>query len=475
MEPLFPFQEIGAQWLTTKKYALLADEMRLGKSAQSIAACNTALSLGLVTTPILVLCPAVARLNWIREWQKFSPSEKTYFAVLRGSEIESANGCDVVVCSYDLLLDNAVNSWMLSRDWGVLILDEVHYLKEARAARSKKVFGKAGLVHRAQRVWALSGTPTPNNNAELWILLFVFGITRLSYEDFVARYCETVEIPIPTPRGGTLYRTAVTGGKNIRELRDLLAPHLLRRKREEVLKDLPKINVSHVAVEQAPVDIARWWKSVMLGNDTEEQIRALIQREQAAIDALVQVGGEGSTCVDMLPSMMASVKTCRRYVGLSKVPAIVAILTEELRAKAYDKIVLFAWHRDVMVALEEGLKEFFPLKVYGGTPPEKKDLHLRKFQTQAKFRVFIGQIAACGTAIELSAAHEVAFVESSWVPSDNAQAAMRVHNIVQTQPVNVRFFGAADTSDEKIQMVLRRKTRDILALFDTPSKESLFS
>jgi SNF2 family DNA or RNA helicase len=72
----------------------------------------------------------------------------------------------------------------------------------------------------------------------------------------------------------------------------------------------------------------------------------------------------------------------------------------------------------------------------------------------------------------------VAFIECSWVPSDNAQAAMRVHNIIQKEPVNVRFFGLADTSDEKVQQVLRRKTRDIVALFDEKNpltKEQLFS
>ena len=447
--------------------------MRLGKSAQAITASDC-----VGATRILVLCPAVARINWTREFMKFSARAIPSISLLSGHQWKPVPSPGIVTCSYDLLLNNAVFAWLSSIKWNVLILDEVHYLKEATAERTKRVFGKTGLVHVAQRCWGLSGTPTPNNNAELWILCYVFGITKLSYDEWVERYCETVELPIRTKNGGILYRTAIIGGKNIEELKALLKPHMLRRRRDQVLKDLPAINISHVAVESAEVDLARWWPSVMLGHDTEADIKALINAEQLAIDAAVGAMGRGDYAPDMLNAMAGKTKTCRRYTGLSKVPPIVELVSKELEAGAYQKIVLFAWHRDVIFALEEGFKKFHPLTLFGGTPPEKRDKRIQQFQTVPMYRVFIGQIKACGLAIELSAAWEVGMVESSYVPGDNAQAVMRVHNIKQTQPVNVRFFGAADTSDEKVQQVLRRKTRDILALFDEPDppkREDIFS
>jgi SNF2 family DNA or RNA helicase len=87
-------------------------------------------------------------------------------------------------------------------------------------------------------------------------------------------------------------------------------------------------------------------------------------------------------------------------------------------------------------------------------------------------RVFIGQIQAAGVAIDLSMSHEVAFLEASWVPGENAQAAMRVHHLKQTHPVNIRFFSLADSVDERVQAILRRKTRDLTALFDEPATVS---
>ena len=297
MDPLYPFQEDGAQWLASKKYALLADEMRLGKSAQAISACTS-----LMAGSILVLCPAVARLNWLREFDKFTVNAPRSLALLSGAIPSERLLPPIVTVSYDLLLNNDIFSLLSSRRWSVLILDEVHYLKEATAERTKRVFGKTGLVHKAERCWGWSGTPTPNNNAELWILCYVFGITKLSYEDWVARYCETVELPIRTKKG-TIWRTAITGGKNIPELKALLVPHMLRRRRAEVLKDLPAINISHVAVEPAEVDLARWWPSVMLGHDTEDDIKALINAEQLAIDAAVCAMGRGDNAPDMLQAM----------------------------------------------------------------------------------------------------------------------------------------------------------------------------
>jgi SWI/SNF-related matrix-associated actin-dependent regulator of chromatin subfamily A-like protein 1 len=111
------------------------------------------------------------------------------------------------------------------------------------------------------------------------------------------------------------------------------------------------------------------------------------------------------------------------------------------------------------------------MTLYGETPPDKRERHIRCFQNKPKYRVIICNIQAAGTAITLTAAHQVAFAEVSWVPAENAQAAMRVHRIGQTHPVTVRFFGLAGSSDEQVARVLRRKTRDLTAIFDETAPE----
>jgi hypothetical protein len=79
--------------------------------------------------------------------------------------------------------------------------------------------------------------------------------------------------------------------------------------------------------------------------------------------------------------------------------------------------------------------------------------------------VFIGQIVAAGTNIDLSVADEALFVEASWVPGENAQAAARLQNVNKNRPITATFVALADSIDERIQTTLRRKTKDLTALF----------
>lgn len=443
---LFPYQKVGAEWLATKKYALLADEMGLGKSAQAIRACDL-----ISAKRVAVLCPAVARLNWLREFEKFSITSRRVSAILTSSSLPEDSSCWVT--SYDLLASSAaLRSRMVGMSWDVLICDESHYLKNPKANRTKAVFG--ALAARAAHVWCLSGTPAPNNSSELYPLLRTFGLFNGDYWAFIKRFCVTVD---------TVYGTQIVGSKNTPELKALIAPVLLRRRKDEVLKDLPPIMFHDVVVEPGPVDYDRWFTEM-----GQPMPRQRFDREMgemhAALDAVVNLTGLGRDGVATLGSVAPHVQMLRRYTGLQKVPPVVEMISAELDAKAYEKIVIFAIHQNVIEELQERLRPFGAVKIYGGTPPTKRDAHVRKFQNDPRCRVFIGQVVAAGVAITLTAADQVAFVESSWVPAENAQAVMRVHRIGQSKPVTARFFSLANSSDEKVQKVLRRKTKDMVWL-----------
>src|SRR5690554_4911042 len=101
--------------------------MGLGKTAQVIRACDL---LGL--NRILVVCPAVARVNWLREFEKFSTTSRPAVAVM--GQRERIGDKSLVVCSYDLTRSTAIRSQLSrSRRWDVLVLDECHYLKAPAA------------------------------------------------------------------------------------------------------------------------------------------------------------------------------------------------------------------------------------------------------------------------------------------------------------------------------------------------------
>ena len=437
-EPLFPYQQEGARWLTSKSHALLADEMGLGKSAQAIAAVDALAS----PNPTLVLCPAVARINWSREFAKFSKHGWRGNVLLTGASAFDPSA-PTTICSYDLATANAaVLSSLSSVQWGSLILDESHYLKSTDTKRTLAVLGKGGLVHRAVRTWALSGTPAPNYPNELWPVLYTFGATRLMYEQFVERYCVTRHTP---------YGTKICGGRNISELRARIAPWILRRRKAEVMTDLPPILFSGMVVEAGPVP-----EGYIPAGDLESM--AELEPKVAARldpDALPTAGAVNS-----------EVRSWHRWVGLQKVEPVAELISAELAAGGYRKIVLFAVHRGVIAELKKRLAPFGAVSLHGGMTPEKRDASIRRFMSRDDCRVFIGQTTAAGTAISLTAAYQVVFVECDWVPATNQQAAMRVHRIGQTMPVTVRVIGLAGSLDERIQETLRRKTRVLTELFD---------
>jgi SWI/SNF-related matrix-associated actin-dependent regulator 1 of chromatin subfamily A len=266
-------------------------------------------------------------------------------------------------------------------------------------------------------------------------------------------------------------RHQITGARvsAIPELKELISPLMLRRKKDEVLTDLPPIHYQQVLVDPGLVDIEVESSMVhyVFPIDRRKELAAKLRNEEMILRSTF--GNESlmkNKNILALEALSQSVSTLRRYNGLQKVEPVADMIIEELTNKAYEKIVVFAIHRDCIEGLRQKLRKFKPVTLYGGTPPENRQKHIDSFQKDPKCRVFIGNIQAAGTAITLTAAHQVLFLEQSWVPGDNAQAAMRCHRIGQKKPVTVRFVGIANTIDEKISTVLQRKAYELTRIFD---------
>jgi SNF2 family DNA or RNA helicase len=420
---LFPYQETGAAWLAKVGRGLLADEMGLGKSAQAIVAAQR---LNPAPT-VAVVCPASLRENWYREFERFWDGLPSY---------------DLHVESYDKVARGELGD----REYDVLILDEAHYLKNHKAKRTQAILGrkcdgKGGLVARAKHVFALTGTPTPNNPSELWPLaraLFPEAIWNLkterpmAYWTFTERYCVVRD---------TGFGLKIIKGRNVAELRERLGPHVLRRRKEEVLQDLPPIRFEMLPVEGK-----------------------LTLPPDGKVDAALVADILEAKGVDGLAEIAPHVASLRRLTGLAKVGPVIEWVKEWLEGGG-QKLVLFAHHRDVILALEEGLGAGVA-SVTGATTPLLRQEAIDDFQNDPGCRVFIGQLQAAGTGLTLTAASDLLFVETSWVPAENQQAAMRIHRIGQRNACLVRVASLAGSIDEDIQEALKRKLTDIRKLFD---------
>lgn len=420
MPDLFPYQVDGARWLAsaTSKGRLLADEPGLGKTAQAIAACD---ALGSALA-VAVIAPASVQDNWYREFRRFS-----------------TKGHLVRVDSYDKVVRGGHDD---TGHWDVLILDEAHYLKNAKAKRTQAILGKGGLVERADHVLLLTGTPTPNHPAELWPALnaVMSDAIRnektgkpLAYWPFVQRYCKTRD---------NGFGIEITGGKNLAELRERLAPFVLRRKKADVLKDLPPIRF-------AELPLASDFKMT-------PEIAALIPDVEKALE---QDGVAG------LAKIAPHVATLRRITGLAKVNPASEWIRDQIEG-GMRKLVVFAYHREVLQALAvDAARHGIDYACITGDTTNRQN-EVDRFQNIGKCRLFLGQITAAGTGINLTAASDLLLVESDWTPANNEQAIMRIHRVGQSNGCLVRVATLAGSIDERIQRAVIRKLETIDQLWN---------
>jgi SWI/SNF-related matrix-associated actin-dependent regulator 1 of chromatin subfamily A len=424
---LYTYQRAGVDHLlaSASKLAYLADDMGLGKTLQAVTTCDE-----LEAEDILVVCPASVRVNWSREIERFQADDSVPINVmLKTDDLLPEWGW--VIASYEWVRANADR--LKQRDWDVIVLDEAHYVKSPDAARTKAIAGTRGLMKCAKRVLALSGTPMVNNAAELWTLLNAGApdvIDGMSYWQFASRYCHVVENRFGKQIGNNKKACAA-------ELRERIAPVFLRRTKEEVLDDLPPVRFDTLFVEGAvpPVD-----------EETAKEIAAILEQVETGMS---------------LGPVSDAVATVRRLTGMAKVDAVADVVAADSEAS---KIIVAAYHRSVIDRLLERLPTAVVL--HGGVTADARQEAIDRFQNDDAVRVFIGQITAAGVGVNLTAASNVVFCESSWTPADNAQMAARAHRIGQKNPVLVRFATLAGSIDEQIQKVVVRKARDFADLFE---------
>lgn len=456
----FSYQVDGAKWLTENNYCLLADDMGLGKSRQCVMA-----STLVEAKKILIICPAIARPNWQNEFNKWSPHPVNFKICYTLKDSPSPSESAIV--SFDYAAQNKDSLRM--HDWDLLIIDECHFIKSVEAKRTAAIYGTEGIIRKAKRCWALSGTPAPNHAGELWPLLYTFGVTKLKYDSFVKRYCNTYLFQ---------RRLQITGTKtsHIPELKLMLDKVMLRRTKSDVNIDLPPLSFGDIVVDGGHVDLVlnpSFQQYIFPTDRRSILIEKLEEEKKLIMDSINLVKKREShkpheELLRTFSGIAQSVSTLRRYTGVQKVDPVAEIVKNELESNAYDKIVIFAIHRDVIEGIRLKLSKYHAVTVYGGTNPETRVKNIKKFQTNPKCRVFVGNIGAVGTAINLTVASQVLFVEQDWVPGNNAQAAMRCHRVGQKNPVFVRIVSLTDSIDQKVNLILKKKAKEIALLTVNP-------
>jgi len=368
---LFPHQEEAKQFLLDKRRAILADQPRVGKTLPAAAA-------ALQHLPAIIVCPAIAKTVWEAAFNKLDPS--TPVKVITGKKQAAEIICSgVTIVNYDIL--SSVTAFTGIK---TVVFDECHRLKNNKAIRTKAAML---MMKKIDRVYALSGTPIPNRPIELWPILHGLGIYRGGWFDFAARYAKMWSAP---------WGLDVSGASNIPELKALMRPFVLRRKKEDIFMDYQQPQVSLVTFD-LPVD----------------------KREQSFdADALV-ANPNALMAFEGLAEIM-------REAGMRKIKAASEFISDLLQSG--EPVVVFAHHKDVVHGLVEELKDHKPVVVVGDTPSAKRTENIAAFQS-GQTKVIVGNIAAMSEGVDLSAADTIVFVECTWSTSALEQASSRVENI----------------------------------------------
>lgn len=452
------FQTIGSSFLQDKAYRLLCDDAGLGKSAMVLDAAD---NLGLKR--VLCVGPAVAGVSWPLQISQWSPS-RTFVNLDLGENF----GFDLpgfYFVSYDMLSQKkgrAIVAALAScKKWDALVLDEGQYLKSAGANRTKAIYGAKGegttspegLARNAARIWVLSGTLTPNHAGEAYThLRALFPDVLVSIPAFGGRVPEQHEFEdMFCDVRDTVYGRAITGSKNQKVLRAAIAPVLLRRRKINVMPELPPMEWL-----TAPLDLDA---SVVREIYAAGLLAAGLPYDSAAEDL------DDDQLAAFLAANETNLAAQRRSLGLAKVPACVRWVKERLTA-GEPKVIVFAHHRAVIEGLMAGLLNHSPVQLHGGTGTTERAQAVEQFQKAPSCRVFIGQIVAAGTAITLTAAKTVFFAEYAGTPGVNYQAASRAHRMGQRDGVQVYFGSVPNSLDEKIARTAARRAREISELFD---------
>ncbi|CAH1990110.1 unnamed protein product [Acanthoscelides obtectus] len=465
---LHEYQLEGLNWL---RYSwangidtILADEMGLGKTIQTIVFLYSLYKEGHCKGPFLISVPLSTIINWEREFETWAPDfycityvgDKDCRAVIRENELSFEDGAvsrgskatrirsstvkfNVLLTSYELVSIDA--PCLGSIDWSVLVVDEAHRLK-SNQSKFFKILNSYNIAYKL----LLTGTPLQNNLEELFHLLnFLNG---QKFNDLAAFQAEFADI---------------SKEDQVKKLHEMLGPHMLRRLKADVLKNMPSKSEFIVRVELSPMQ-KKYYKYILTRN----------------FEALNPKGGGQQ--VSLLNIMMDLKKCCNHPylfpaaaeeapVGahggwdvshLTKASGKLVLLQKmlkRLRDQGH-RVLIFSQMTKMLDILEDFLdgEGYKYERIDGAITGNHRQEAIDRFNAPgAQQFVFLLSTRAGGLGINLATADTVIIYDSDWNPHNDIQAFSRAHRIGQSNKVMIYRFVTRNSVEERVTQVAKRK------------------
>ena len=438
---LYHHQEEGIKFLLSRNGCILADDMGLGKSIQSIIA---ALESG--AKKILVVAPSSAKINWEREINVFCSET----AIIEGKKWNDAK---FTIINFDILKnfhtlhdgkppkkdepEIILNRDLANAGFDLAIIDEAHYLKNNDSIRGK-IMVELAVKHNIQKVWLLTGTPVANRPMDFFNLLKIIkSPIAQNWKHYAVRYCDGKKF-FKTLKNGQKRQIWITdGASNLEELASKTKNIILRRLKTEVL-DMPDKVISPTYHR---LSTKEW-----------------VQYEQLWDDYLQKRMSEGKRNGNLQKDLVELI-LLRQFIAAVAIPHTIEMVENAIEMGR--KVIIFTSFTEELQILQN---HFGKLAVSHNGPmtANQKQKSVDAFQNNPKVKVFIGNIKSAGVAITLTEATVVVFNSFDWVPGNNEQAEDRAFRIGQKNDVNVYYQLFDDTISTRMWNMLRNK-KDVIA------------
>lgn len=449
---LWPFQRASVEYALSRTHTLVGDQPGLGKTPIAICYANE-----ISARRVLVLCPANIRLQWVHRIRAWSTMRWPYlvYPILHGRHGVHPSAHWTVV-SYDLARTEAIGKALAKGTYDLIILDEAHYLKTIDSGRTHAVFGDhtgsyrqavrddsgqitgyrelfKALSSRAGAVMALTGTPLPNRPREAYTLaraLCFDSIDWMSEETFKQRFNPSLRME-GTRNDGTKYfynreEVGRSGELQARMRANFMVRHLITDpeiKRQIKYSGVPRYDL--MQVEQTKLVKEALQAEGLLGIDPDK------------FDASIEVNGQWAIV--------------RHMLGVAIAPQVAEYAAMCLDG-GEEKLIIGAWHVDVLNILEERLAKFNCLRIDGSTSAKQRELRVKAFVEDPRCRILVGNMLAMGVGVDdlQRVCQHALIAEPDPVPGMNEQFVGRLDRIGQEGTVQADLFVAPGSLLERI-------------------------
>lgn len=400
----YEHQKSGIKFLLSRKGAILADDMGLGKSYMSIVA---ALESG--AERILVVCPSAVKINWEREINCFDDQT----VIINGKKWDTSK---FTIINYDILKNfhttkdkrtskeyikkgGLINNHLVDAKFDLVIIDEAHNLKNYKSIRGK-IMSELIVKYGIERTWLLTGTPVANKPMDFYNLLKLVGSPLVeNFNFFAKRYCDGKTFWKKFKNGKSRKIWLTDGASNLNELAAKTKNIIIRRKKEDVL-DMPEKTISTIYHELTPKQIKEYtniWEEYLIERKKKKK-RGAVEKDLVELILL------------------------RKYIALETIPKTIEMIENAIEQG--NKVIVFTNFQDEMDVLYDHFKKI-AVKHNGKMSGINKQISVDRFQEDDNVKLFIGNVISAGVGITLTAATTVIFNSLYWVPGNILQAIDR--------------------------------------------------